>query len=118
MCVREKAKMIMANKDPLSDFKASKGWLQLFLRRKNFSLRRKTTECQKTPQDVIPKFASYILHFQRLQMVHKFANTAVYSMDETACWMDMPSSSTIDVHGARTVPLYTTGHKKTTLRRF
>ena len=45
-------------------------------------------------------------------MVHKFANTAVYAMDETACWMDMLSSSTIDVRGARSVPLKTTGHEK------
>ena len=60
--IREKAKMIMANQDSLYDFKASKGWLQLFFRRKNFSLRRKTTECQKTPQNVILKLVSYILH--------------------------------------------------------
>ena len=37
-------------------------------------------------------------------MVHKFANTPV--------WMDMLSSSTIDVCGARSVPLKTTGHEK------
>ena len=45
-------------------------------------------------------------------MVHKFANTAVYAINETACWMDMPSSSTIDDHGARSVPLKTTGDEK------
>ena len=45
-------------------------------------------------------------------MVHKFTNTAVYAMDETACWMDMHSSSTIDVRGARSVPLKTIGHEK------
>ena len=30
-------------------------------------------------------------------------------MDETACWLDMPSNTTVD---ARSVPLKTTGHEK------
>ena len=33
-------------------------------------------------------------------------------MDETACWMDMPSDTTVAVTGARSVPLKTTGHEK------
>lgn len=38
-------------------FQASKRWLQLFMKRKSLSLRRKTTVCQRTPADVIPKLA-------------------------------------------------------------
>lgn len=41
--IREKAKTLMANSSPLSNFKASKGWLQLFLKRKSLNLRRKTS---------------------------------------------------------------------------
>ena len=33
-------------------------------------------------------------------------------MDETACWMDMPSDTTVAVTGARSVLLKTTGHEK------
>ena len=33
-------------------------------------------------------------------------------MDETACWMNMPSDITIDVRGTKSVSLKTTGHEK------
>ncbi len=108
----EKAKNVMAATDPLANFKASKGWLQLFMRRKNLSLRRKTTVCQKTPEDLIPKLISYITHLRRLRIAHKFTLANMFAMDETACWMDIPSDTTVDVGGARCVPLKTTGHEK------
>ena len=41
----------------------------------------------------------------------------MFAMDETACWMDMPSDSTIDILGARSVPLKMTGHEKKSLYR-
>ena len=110
--IREKAKTVMANSSPLADFKASKGWLQLFLKRKNLCLRRKTTVCQKTPQDVIPKLVNYIMHLRKLRIAHNYASANIFAMDETACWMDMPSDTTIDVRGAKSVSLKTTGHEK------
>ena len=36
----------------------------------------------------------------------------MYAMDETACWMDMPSDTTVDNVGARSIPIKTTGHEK------
>ena len=33
-------------------------------------------------------------------------------MDETACWMDMPSETTVATTGSHCVPLKTTGHEK------
>ncbi len=33
-------------------------------------------------------------------------------MDETACWMDMPSDTTVAPVGARLIPIKTTGHTK------
>ena len=68
--------------------------------------------CQKTAHDVILKLVSYIIHLRRSQSTYKFFNTSMFAMDETACWMDMPSDSTIDIRGARSVPLSTTGHEK------
>ena len=110
--IRDKAKTMMADKDPLSDFTASKGWLQLFLKRKSLSLRKKTTVCQKTPLDVVPKLVSYCMHIRKLQIDHKFSSDNIFAMDETACYMDMPSDTTIDVRGAKSVSLKTTGHEK------
>ena len=33
-------------------------------------------------------------------------------MDETVCWMDMPSDTTVHCTGARSVPIKMSGHKK------
>ena len=108
--IREKAKALA---DPLgTDFKASVGWLRLFMKRKNLSLRRKTSVCQKTPEDAIPKLVTYIMHLRRLQIAHKFAHSNIFAMDETACWMDMVSDTTVDFCGAKSVPLKTSGHEK------
>lgn len=41
-----------------------------------------------------------------------FDTANIFAMDETACWMDMPSDTTIDVRGANCIPLKTTGHEK------
>ena len=110
--IRDKARTMMAGKDPLSDFTASKGWLQLFLKRKSLSLRKKTTVCQKTLVDGIPKLVSYCMHIRKLQIAYKFSSDGIFAMDETACYMDMPSDTTIDVRGAKPVSLKTTGHEK------
>ena len=93
-------------------FKASSGWLTRFMKSKGLSLRRKTTVCQSPPADAIPKLVSYILHLRKLQVAHKYQVADVIAMDETACWFDMPSDTTVDVTGARSVPLKTTGHEK------
>lgn len=33
-------------------------------------------------------------------------------MDETACWFDMPSDTTVALSGSKSVPLKSTGHDK------
>ena len=93
-------------------FKASIGWLRLFMRRKGLSLRRKTTVSQCTPSDVFPKLVSYVRYLCSLQVHHNFSHGNIYAMDETACWMDMPGDTTVNSSGARTVSLKTSGHKK------
>ena len=72
---------MMANKDTLSDCTANKRWLQLFLKRKSSSLRKKTGHaCQKTPLDLIPKLVSYSMHIQKLQIAHNFFSDNGYAI--------------------------------------
>lgn len=93
-------------------FKASSGWLQKFLKRNGLSLRRKTTVCQSPPADCIPKLVSFVTHLRSMQRQHDYPRSCVFAMDETACWMDMPSDTTIHKTGARSVSLKTSGHEK------
>ena len=47
-----------------------------------------------------------------MQTQHKYTPQNMFAMDETACWMDMPSDTTVAVTGSRSVPLKTSGHEK------
>ena len=93
-------------------FKASRGWLFRFMRRHGLTLRRKTTVCQSTPADSIPKLVSYIMHLRNLRRKHQYQPSSIFAMDETACWMDMPSDTTVAPIGACSIPIKTTGHSK------
>ena len=42
-------------------FKASRGWLEKFIRRNNLSLRRKTSVAQKDSEKLIAKLVSYVI---------------------------------------------------------
>ena len=98
----------------VSTFKASRGWLEIFMKRYSLSLSLccKTTVCQKAPADCIPKLVSFVTHLRRMQTQHKYTPQNMFAMDETACWMDMPSDTTVAVTGSRSVPLKTSGHEK------
>ena len=93
-------------------FKASTGWLALFMKRKNLLLRRKTTVSQSTPAVVVPKLVSIVMHLRSLQILHKFSFSNIIAMDETACWMDMPGDTTVHHSGACSISLKSTGHEK------
>ena len=105
--IKQKAKTL--GKD---GFKASTGWLRLFMRRKGLSLQRKTTVSQCTHSDVIPKLVSYVGYLCSLQVRHNFSHGNIYAMDETACWMDMQGDTTVNSSSARTVSHKTSGHEK------
>ena len=107
MIMRE-AKTISSNEN----FKASIGWLNRFLKRRGLSLRRKTTVCQNPPAACVDKLVNFIVRLRRLRVLEKLTDNFIFAMDETPCWMDMPSDTTIHFSGARSVSVKTTGHEK------
>ena len=88
------------------------GWLRRFMKRKGLSLWRKTTVSQTTPEDCIPKLVSFIVRLRALQINHGYPQNSIFAMDETACWMDMPSDTTVALRGEHSVPVKSTGHEK------
>lgn len=95
-----------------SEFNASKGWCDNFMRRNGLSLRRKTSVSQKDPDMVISKLVAYVLRIRRLRLQHNYSMNNIYAMDETPVWLDMVSSTTIESTGSKTVTLKSTGHEK------
>ena len=49
------------------EFHASDGWLQKFLKRHSFCLRRRTTVGQRLPQDLITKVVGFIMSTRRFR---------------------------------------------------
>ena len=71
--LRVSRKMIRAealSRSANADFRASRGWLEHFMKQTGLSLRRKTTVCQSTPADSITKLVSFIIHVRTLQVRH------------------------------------------------
>ena len=51
-----------ASKGQMNDFRASEGWLEKFMSQNGLLLPRRTTQPQKTPEQIIDKAISYILY--------------------------------------------------------
>lgn len=98
--------------DAEEEFKASRGWLEKFMRRNHLSLRRKTSVAQKDPDRLVAKIVACVLYVRRLQLRSMYSSCNIIAMDETPVWTDMVSETTVDTTGAKTVTLKTTGHEK------
>ncbi|CAB4401718.1 unnamed protein product [Rhizophagus irregularis] len=96
----------------IGSFAFSNKWLDGFMRRKNLSNRRRTTVVQHLPDDLVEKqqeFLSYIV-YQRIQYDYPLAY--IGNIDETLVSFDLPSNTTIDELGTRSVSIRITGHEK------
>ena len=84
------------------EFKASRGWLEKFIRRNNLSLRRKTSVAQKDSEKLIAKLVSYVIQIRRMQKANNYQDTQIIAMAER----------TVDACGKKMITMKTTGPKK------
>uniref|UniRef100_A0A1E1X1Z9 HTH CENPB-type domain-containing protein n=1 Tax=Amblyomma aureolatum TaxID=187763 RepID=A0A1E1X1Z9_9ACAR len=95
-----------------NEFKASRSWIQKFMRRAGFSLRRTTSICQKLPED----FESKLLAFQRYVIdLRRSTNMPLGhngNADQTPVYLDMPMVRTVHKSGEHEVRIRSTGNKK------
>lgn len=109
--IRMKA-LEIATRYGLTTFKASRSWIDKFMRRKGFSLRRRTTICQKLPPDFEQKLVSYQGYLLFLRKKYQFLLSQIGNADETPIWLDMPRNYTVNEIGSRQVPIKTSGYEK------
>ena len=82
---------------PDQAFKASAGWLYKFMARNQLVNRRVTSVGQKMPDNARELAIDY---FEVLDsMKGKKEHVVVANMDETPCWFDIPSTTTVDFKG-------------------
>ena len=69
----------------------SDGWVQKFMRRHGLSIRRRTTEAQKNPSQLIDKLCAYVVKVRKLRqrVNYDMEDIIAIYMDETAVWNDM-----------------------------
>ena len=96
-------------------FKASRGWLQKWMKRHSVSTWEKTTVAQRMPDHVEDKIVSFHRFVIQMRRLREYPLSHIGNMDETAVYFDMPGNSTLHHKGDKTVIIRTTGHEKETV---
>ncbi|CAF1085979.1 unnamed protein product [Brachionus calyciflorus] len=94
------------------EFQCSNGWLNNFLKRKNFTLRRITTSGRELPKDSINIIKSFFTECQKVTNESDFEPEILFNMDETTIYLDFPTNFTYESKGAKRVKATTCGGEK------
>ena len=78
--------------------------------RNGLALRRKSTENQYKPDDLIPKCQRFCLFMKHLFEKHEFSQ--VIAMDETLIFADNMGSTTLEIKGTKEVRMQRAGNSK------
>jgi transposase len=97
----------------IQDFTFSHKWLDGWMVRNNLSNRRRTTVAQHLPDNLIEKQQEFLAFIMYRRIQHDYPIGLIGNMDETPMTFDLPSCTTVDETGTRTVSIRTTGHEKT-----
>ena len=96
-------------------FRASRGWMEKFMKRHALSFRRKTTVSQRIPEECIQKAIRFIRSMVNTRREQELENNQIIGCDETSIWLDAVGNSTLAEKGSKDVPLKSTGHEKARL---
>lgn len=72
--------------------KAIVGLVRRFLKRKGFSLRRRTMVCQRLPDNYTDKVLSFQKHVIGLCHEHNYELSHIANADQTPVWFDFPKT--------------------------
>lgn len=88
---------------PRTVFRASRGWVEHVMRRNGFSLRRRTTICQKLLTDFEENLTAFQRYVMKVRREHPYQHGKIGNADETPVYFDMPRACTVNEVGAREV---------------
>ena len=110
MLLKEKAKKLISQHNP--SFKASSGWMTKFLSRNKFTLRNRTSVCQKLPAQLEKALTQFYADAAKFMRIGKYPPSLVGNMDETPAFFDMVPSKCISRKGSKECVVRTTGCEK------
>ncbi|KAJ8867768.1 hypothetical protein PR048_031571 [Dryococelus australis] len=96
----------------LVKFKESYGWVRRFMKRKQLSIRQRTTLAQKILEEYDKKLLGFQWYVIALRKNKDYLLSQIGNADQTPVWFDMPESMTVSVVDERSVPVKTTGADK------
>ncbi len=97
----------------VQSFAFSNKWLDGLMSHNNLSNRRRTTIAQHLPSNLVEKQQEFLAFITYRRIQHDYPLAFIGNMDETPVTFDLPSNTTIDEVGAKTISIRTTGHEKT-----
>jgi hypothetical protein len=97
----------------VESFSFSNKWLDGFMVRNNFSNRRRTTIAQRLPEDFVETQQAFLAYIMYLRIDYNYPLALIANMDETPLSFDLPSNTTIDETGKKSISIRTTGHERT-----
>lgn len=97
----------------LQSFSFSNKWLDGLMSRNNLSNRRRTTIAQHLPDNLIEKQQEFLAYIMYKRIQYDYLSSLIGNMDETPMSFDLPSNTSIDERGTRSVSIRTTGHERT-----
>ena len=112
VAVRIRAKAI-ANELHIQEFQAGVSWCFRFMKRRQLSIRTRTTVCQQLPADYKEQLAGFRSYCKRKISEENIQRHCIVNMDEVPLTFDMPLMRTVEHTGTQTVPIRTTGNEKT-----
>ncbi|KAJ8280487.1 hypothetical protein GJAV_G00055280 [Gymnothorax javanicus] len=96
----------------INDFRGGPSWCFRFMKRRNLSIRTRTTVSQQLPKDYEEKLATFRAYCKNTITEKKIRPEHITNMDEVPLTFDIPMNRTVEKTGNRTVSIRTTGNEK------
>lgn len=96
----------------INDFRGAPSWCFRFMKRRNLSIRTRTTVSQQLPKDYQEKLANFRAYCKKKITEKKIRPEHITNMDEVPLTFDIPVNRTVEKTGTRTVSIRTTGNEK------
>ncbi|GFW43154.1 hypothetical protein TNCV_2439461 [Trichonephila clavipes] len=103
---------VIAREMNIVNFSGGSTWCYRFMKRNNLVVRSRSTVGQKLPDDWEKQSDDFLTFCKQLIVENNFTEDLIFNMDEVPLSFDIPPTRTVDVQGASSIPINTTGNEK------